>query len=328
MAALPPEGSHCIITIDTISPVAALFSVADTSRGSVHGYNFTERVPKVLALAREEAMRLRHEYVAPEHLLLAILREGSGTAAKMLARRGVDLRALKQRIEETVKLGGARPHSGPDLPYTSSAKKVLELAMKEARELDHDHVGTGHLLLGLISEGRAIAAHVLAETGVTLEQCRRDLQGSHDAAEQAAPPGAHARFQFSIDEKSNRSIYEQIVAQVQEGVAMGRLTPGDRLPAVRQLADELDIAPGTVARAYAELERLGIVITEGARGTRIAPRSARQGGSSGDPPETLVGLLRPVVVAAFHLGASDEALRSALERAMSDIFGRGGRDAA
>jgi DNA-binding transcriptional regulator YhcF (GntR family) len=106
---------------------------------------------------------------------------------------------------------------------------------------------------------------------------------------------------------------------VQEAVATGVLLPGDRLQPVRQLADELDIAPGTVARAYSELERLGVVVTEGARGTRIAPRTEAQSPST-ERVETLTGLLRPVVVAAFHLGATAPSLRSALESAMSGIF--------
>jgi GntR family transcriptional regulator len=93
------------------------------------------------------------------------------------------------------------------------------------------------------------------------------------------------------------------------------------------LADELDIAPGTVARAYAELERLGVVVTEGARGTRVAPRKPSTM-SQVERPETLIGLLRPVAVAAFHLGASAQDLRAALEAAMKDIFGDDKRDAA
>jgi DNA-binding transcriptional regulator YhcF (GntR family) len=105
---------------------------------------------------------------------------------------------------------------------------------------------------------------------------------------------------------------------VQEGIATGVLKPGDRLRAVRQLADELEIAPGTVAKAYAELERLGVVVTAGARGTRIAER-----GDAGGPAEnadTIVGLLRPVAVAAFHMGANAHELRAALEQAMKGIF--------
>ncbi len=115
------------------------------------------------------------------------------------------------------------------------------------------------------------------------------------------------------------------MAQVQEAVATGRLQPGERLPPVRRLADQLDIAPGTVARAYGELERLGMVVTEGARGTRVAERKQNPLPEA-ERPDTLVGLLRPVAVAAFHLGATAAELRTALEEAMRDIFGERGEN--
>jgi DNA-binding transcriptional regulator YhcF (GntR family) len=288
--------------------------------GPISGYNFTERVRKVLAIAREEAQRLRHEYVGTEHILLAIIRERSGIGAAVLQDLEVDLDRIRRRIEEGVKKGRAEPPSGPELPYTSRAKKVLELAMSEARELNHSYVGTEHLLLGLLREEKGIAAQVLTEAGVTLEAARAETLRRLAADTRPA-------FRVEIDDASERSIYEQIVAQVQEAVATGRLAPGDRLATVRQLADDLDIAPGTVARAYAELERLGVVVTEGVRGTRVAPRKA-PGIPAAERPETLVGLLRPVAVAAFHLGASADELRAALEGAMKDIFGTGERDAA
>jgi len=116
----------------------------------MNGYNFTERVRKVLAMAREEAARLHHEYVGTEHILLGLIREGEGVAAAVLQNLSVDLDEIQQKIEETVKKGKAAAATGPDLPYTSRAKKVLELAMGEARDLSHGYVGTEHLLLGLI----------------------------------------------------------------------------------------------------------------------------------------------------------------------------------
>ena len=122
-----------------------------------------------------------------------------------------------------------------------------------------------------------------------------------------------------IDDASDRSIYEQIVEQVQEQVAVGALATGQRLPTVRSLADSLDIAPGTVGRVYRELERLGLVTTQGARGTRVAAR-ARAASPDPERAETLTGLLRPVAVAGFHLGASAEEVRGALELAMGGIF--------
>src|SRR6267154_3076804 len=109
-------------------------------RDALNGYNFTDRVRKVLQMAREEATRLHHEYVGTEHILLGILREGEGVAAAVLTNLNVDLEEIQQKIEETVKKGKAAAAAGPDLPYTSRAKKVLELAMSEARELNHSYV--------------------------------------------------------------------------------------------------------------------------------------------------------------------------------------------
>src|SRR5215212_969923 len=101
----------------------------------MNGYNFTERVRKVLAMAREEAARLHHEYVGTEHLLLGLLREGEGVASAVLHNLLADPDEVEARIHETLKKGKAAQTTGPDLPYTSRAKKVLELAMSEAREL-------------------------------------------------------------------------------------------------------------------------------------------------------------------------------------------------
>ncbi|HEY9427128.1 MAG TPA: ATP-dependent Clp protease ATP-binding subunit [Gemmatimonadaceae bacterium] len=140
----------------------------------MNGYNFTERVRKVLAMAREEAARLHHEYVGTEHILLGLIREGEGVAAAVLQNLSVDLDEIQQKIEETVKKGKAAQATGPDLPYTSRAKKVLELAMAEARELNHSYVGTEHLLLGLLREEKGIAAQVLTEIGVNLDAARTE----------------------------------------------------------------------------------------------------------------------------------------------------------
>jgi ATP-dependent Clp protease ATP-binding subunit ClpC len=158
----------------------------------MNGYNFTERVRKVLAMAREEAARLHHEYVGTEHILLGLIREGEGVAAAVLQNLNVDLDDIQQKIEETVKKGKAAQATGPDLPYTSRAKKVLELAMGEARELNHSYVGTEHLLLGLLREEKGIAAQVLTDAGVNLDAARTEtlrLLGTD------VPPGTSATGQ-------------------------------------------------------------------------------------------------------------------------------------
>lgn len=143
--------------------------------GRAAAYNFTDRVRKVLQMAREEAARLRHEYVGTEHLLLAVIKEGEGAAAAVLTNLNVDCEDIRKTVENVVKRGKARGAADPDLPYTSRAKKVLELAMGEARDLRHAHVGTEHLLLGLLGEEKGIAAQVLADAGITLEVVRAEV---------------------------------------------------------------------------------------------------------------------------------------------------------
>ena len=140
----------------------------------MNGYNFTDRVRKVLQIAREEAVRLRHEYVGTEHILLAIIREGEGVAEAVLTNLNVDVEEIQRQVESIVKVGKAEDSIGPDLPYTSRAKKVLELAMSEARELNHSYVGTEHLLLGLLREAKGIAAQVLNAAGMTIEITRSE----------------------------------------------------------------------------------------------------------------------------------------------------------
>ena len=139
-----------------------------------NGYNFTERVRKVLAQARAEATVLHHEYVGTEHLLLAIARENEGVATSVLSSLGVRSDDVIEHVLGVIKGGTADKTVGPDLPYTSRAKKVLELAISEARLFSHSYVGTEHLLLGVIAEERGIGAQILSSMGVTLERARSE----------------------------------------------------------------------------------------------------------------------------------------------------------
>ena len=152
-------------------------------------YNFTDRVRKVLAMAREEAIRLQHDYVGTEHILLGLIREGEGVAAAVLTNLNVDLDQIHERVEESVRKGKATIALG-ELPYTSRAKKVLEFAMAEARDFNHSYVGTEHLLLGLLREEKGIAAQVLNSLGVTLDEARGEtLKVLGSDVSQAEPAG-------------------------------------------------------------------------------------------------------------------------------------------
>ncbi len=138
-------------------------------------YNFTERVRKVLSMARQEAIRLQHDYVGTEHILLGLISEGEGVAAHVLGNLSVDLDRVHERVEESVRKGKATIALG-ELPYTSPARNVLEFAMSEAHELNHSYVGTEHLLLGLLRESKGIAAQVLNSLGVTIDEARAETQ--------------------------------------------------------------------------------------------------------------------------------------------------------
>ncbi|HEY5441891.1 MAG TPA: ATP-dependent Clp protease ATP-binding subunit [Gemmatimonadaceae bacterium] len=196
----------------------------------MNGYNFTERVRKVLAMAREEAARLHHEYVGTEHILLGLIREGEGVAATVLQNLSVELDEIQQKIEETVKKGKAAQTTGPDLPYTSRAKKVLELAMSEARELSHSYVGTEHLLLGLLREEKGIAAQVLTDAGVNLEAARAETlrilgtempqqQGGGQSAAQPQPPAPKG------EKKSKTPALDHFCRDLTQLAAEGQLDP-------------------------------------------------------------------------------------------------------
>jgi ATP-dependent Clp protease ATP-binding subunit ClpC len=140
----------------------------------VNGYNFTENARRTLAMAREEAVRLRHEYVGTEHLLLGLLLQRDGVAARVLRELGIDAARIQQRVAETIQPGSTARTTGPDLPYTSRSKAVLDLAMKHARELHHTYVGTEHLLIGMLAEGMGVAAQALGEAGLTLDRVREE----------------------------------------------------------------------------------------------------------------------------------------------------------
>ncbi len=196
----------------------------------MNGYNFTERVRKVLAMAREEAARLHHEYVGTEHILLGLIREGEGVAATVLQNLSVELDDIQQKIEETVKKGKAGQTTGPDLPYTSRAKKVLELAMSEARELSHSYVGTEHLLLGLLREEKGIAAQVLTDAGVNLDAARTEtlrILGTEMPQGGAQPQGGAAPAQSAPkgEKKSKTPALDHFCRDLTQLAAEGQLDP-------------------------------------------------------------------------------------------------------
>ena len=133
---------------------------------------FTERARKVLSLAQEEAQRFQHNYIGTEHLLLGLVREGEGVAAKVLQNLGLDLLGVRDAVDNIIGRGD-RIVPG-QIGLTPRAKKVVELAVDEARRMNHHYIGTEHLLLGLVREGEGIASGVLQSLGVELEHVRKE----------------------------------------------------------------------------------------------------------------------------------------------------------
>jgi ATP-dependent Clp protease ATP-binding subunit ClpC len=157
---------------------------------------FTDRAKKVMSYARQEAQKFNHEYIGTEHVLLGLVQEGSGVAANVLKNMSIDLEKIRHEVEKIVKTGPSMVTMG-QLPFTPRAKKVLELSMEEASQLGHNYIGTEHLLLGLIKESEGIAAQVLMNLGVKLEEVREEVleflgadSSSHEEeSEQESAPG-------------------------------------------------------------------------------------------------------------------------------------------
>ena len=165
----------------------------------MNGYNFTERVRRVLALGREEALALGHEQVDAEHELLGLLAERDGVGATVLQNLGVDMPGVASLVRRRLKPGRVRGRGDPVLPYTVRAKRVLEYSMSEARELNHSYVGTEHLLIGLL---RAAGVGLEGALGITAEAARaetlRILGVEIDLAEKLPPPAGEAPTRIEL----------------------------------------------------------------------------------------------------------------------------------
>ena len=160
---------------------------------------FTERARRVLALAQQEAVRLGHDYIGTEHLLLGLIHEGEGVAAKALGSLNIQLEAVRNRVEQMI--GRGQP-AGREITYTPRSKKVIELAMEEALRLGHSYVGTEHILLGLIREGEGVAAQVLASLGADINAVRQrviELLGGFATQANAPQPNANQQQPHNAD---------------------------------------------------------------------------------------------------------------------------------
>ena len=139
---------------------------------------FSERARRVLSLAQEEAQRFNHNYIGTEHILLGLARENEGVAAKVLSNHNVELSKIRSAVEFIIARGD-RSSSNDTIGLTPRAKKVIELAVDEARRLNHHYIGTEHILIGLLREGEGVAASVLESFGINLDQCFNEIQKSN-----------------------------------------------------------------------------------------------------------------------------------------------------
>lgn len=237
---------------------------------AMHGYNFTERVRKVLSMAREQANRLHHEYVGTEHILLALVAEGEGVSSVVLENIGVDAAAVRRRVLDALREGHAT-FDRTDLPYTSRAKKVLELSMHEARSLQHTYVGTEHILLGLLAEEKGIAAQVLMSLGCTLAKAREEtlrVLGTETIASQDTQP---------IGTLTAHAFGGSLPRRVGEVVAAAQLLAGrSGSPGVRAEHLLLAILQHGEGSAIAVLERLSVDCGSLARSIETALEAERR----------------------------------------------------
>jgi ATP-dependent Clp protease ATP-binding subunit ClpC len=164
---------------------------------------FTDRARRAVVIAQEEARRLRHTHIGTEHILLGLVREEDGTASGVLREAGLDLDGLRRDVTEIVAPGESRPSGG--IPFSRRAKKVLELALREALTLRHNYIGTEHILLGLLREGQGVAAQVLAKTGLGLETFRaRTLEAIRLHPAERSTPETALSSGHSVDERLDR----------------------------------------------------------------------------------------------------------------------------
>ena len=191
---------------------------------------FTDRARRVVVLAQEEARLLNHSYIGTEHILLGLIHEGEGVAAKALESLSISLEAVRAQVEEIIGQGGSSP-SG-HIPFTPRAKKVLELSLREALQLGHNYIGTEHILLGLIREGEGVAAQVLVKLGADLSRVRQQViqllsgyQGPQAKGEPAAAGAPSPGKEEAAGDKGGSQILDQFGRNLTQQAREKKLDP-------------------------------------------------------------------------------------------------------
>ncbi|MBL4590584.1 MAG: NDP-hexose 4-ketoreductase, partial [Phycisphaerales bacterium] len=190
---------------------------------------FTDRARKVMALANQEAQRFNHEYIGTEHILLGLVKEGSGVGANVLKNLDVDLRKVRLEVEKLVRAGPEMVTMGR-LPQTPRAKKVIEYAIEEARNLNHNYVGTEHILLGLLREHDGVAAQVLMNLGLKLEEVREEVlnllgAGAENESEMSSGPSSESGSSSKPKGKSKTPALDSFGRDLTQYAIDGQLDP-------------------------------------------------------------------------------------------------------
>ena len=235
---------------------------------------FTERARRVVFFAQEEAGRLGENYVSTEHLLLGLVRERDSVASIILDRMGVSLGRIHSEIERQVTRGDGR--LGQDMQLTPRAKRVIDLAYDEARQLTNDYIGTEHLLLGLIREGEGLAGRVLTKLGVELERTRREVMALQDN-DSGVRPGRAANPLPATSEKPFRDEFAALPAEQQtqlqgDGVPLNQLPPAFQ-ECVKQLFT-VTVQQGNYLLNPDSAVQVGIVRVGGATHYTVAARAS------------------------------------------------------
>jgi ATP-dependent Clp protease ATP-binding subunit ClpC len=283
---------------------------------------FTDRARRVVVLAQEEARLLNHNYIGTEHILLGLIHEGEGVAAKALESLGISLEAVRQQVEEIIGQGGSSP-SG-HIPFTPRAKKVLELSLREALQLGHNYIGTEHILLGLIREGEGVAAQVLVKLGADLSRVRQQvIQLLSGYQGTGGPPGEKAGAPAGGSSTESQPTGSLVLDQF--GRNLTQLAREKKLDPVIGRGREMERVMQVLSR---RTKNNPVLVGEPGVGKTAIVEGLAQNIVSNDVPETLRGKqlytldLGALVAGSRYRGDFEERLKKVLKeiRTRGDII--------
>jgi ATP-dependent Clp protease ATP-binding subunit ClpC len=273
---------------------------------------FTDRARRVVVLAQEEARLLNHNYIGTEHILLGLIHEGEGVAAKALESLGISLEAVRSQVEEIIGQGGSSP-SG-HIPFTPRAKKVLELSLREALQLGHNYIGTEHILLGLIREGEGVAAQVLVKLGADLSRVRQQVIQLLSGYQ--GPGGSSEKAGAATGQASEQSAQSGSLVLDQFGRNLTQLAADKKLDPVIGRARETERVMQVLSR---RTKNNPVLIGEPGVGKTAIVEGLAQQIADGDVPETLTDKqlytldLGALVAGSRYRGDFEERLKKVLK---------------